>query len=175
MDYAWYLFGFKGRINRARYLVVQLALLTVWFLFWLKSPFQQWEILGWVVAVAMIWINLATTAKRFHDRNRNGWWAVAVFVVNRLSYLYYGLFFGLHFGVDISVAEELLLVMFAVALSLLQTWIIIELFFLAGTDGLNRFGPDPTRTAPKPPIDARTEPFGVPDFLLHRGGPVQRS
>jgi len=130
MDYAWYLFGFKGRINRARYLVVQLALLTVWFLFWLKSPFQQWEILGWVVAVAMIWINLATTAKRFHDRNRNGWWAVAVFVVNRLSYLYYGLFFGLHFGVDISVAEELLLVMFAVALSLLQTWIIIELFFL---------------------------------------------
>ena len=131
MDYAWYLFGFKGRINRARYLVVQLALLTVWFLFWIKSPFQQWEILGWVVAVAMIWINLATTAKRFHDRNRNGWWAVAVFVVNRLSYLYYGLFFGLHFGVDISVAEELLLVMFAVALSLLQTWIVIELLFVA--------------------------------------------
>ena len=83
----------------------------------------------------MIWINLATTAKRLHDRNRSGWWAVAVVVVNRLSLLYYGLFFGLYFGVDISIAEELLLVMFAVALSVLQTWIVIELFFLTGTDG----------------------------------------
>ena len=174
MDYAWYLFGFEGRINRARYLVVQLALLTVWFLFWLKSPFQQREILGWVVAVAMIWINLATTAKRLHDRNRSGWWAIAVFVVNRLSYLYYGLFFGLHFGVDISVAEELLLVMFAVAQSLLQTWIIIELFFVIGADGPNRFGPDPTRPAPGSAIASRQEPYGVPDFLVRRTGPVPR-
>ena len=46
MDYARYLFSFKGRINRARYLVIQLALLTVWFLLWVKAPFQQWEILG---------------------------------------------------------------------------------------------------------------------------------
>jgi uncharacterized membrane protein YhaH (DUF805 family) len=174
MDYARLLFSFRGRINRARYLVVQLALLTVWFLFWVKAPFQQWEVLGWVVAIAMIWINLATTAKRLQDRNRHGWWAVAVVVVNRLSYLYYGLFFGLSFGVDISIAEELLLVMGAVGLSVLQTWIVIELFFLIGTDGTNRFGPDPTRTALKSPIVSRSEPFGVPDFLLHRAGPAPR-
>ena len=93
----------------------------------------------------MVWINLATTAKRLHDRNRSGWWAVAVVVVNRLSYLYYGLFFGLYFGVDILGVQELLLVMGAVALSVLQTWIVIELFFVIGTDGPNRFGPDPTR------------------------------
>jgi len=42
-----------------------------------------------------------------------------------------------------SSAKELLVVMIAVALSLLQTWAIIELFFLIGTDGPNRFGPDP--------------------------------
>ena len=33
----------------------------------------------------------------------------------------------------------------AVALSVLQTWMVIELFFLIGTDGRNRFGADPTR------------------------------
>ena len=174
MDYASLLFGFKGRLNCARYLVVQLALLTVWFLLWIKSPLQQWEILSWVVTIAMIWINLATTAKRLHDHNRSGWWAVAVLVVNRLSYLYYGLFFGLHFGVDISGAEELLLVTFAVALSILQTWIVIELFFLMGTDGLNRFGPDPTRTDPHSPIDSHPGPAGVPDFLVCRAGPPPR-
>jgi uncharacterized membrane protein YhaH (DUF805 family) len=171
MDYARYLFSFNGRINRARYLAVQVALLSVWFLLWVKSPFQQWEILGWVIVVTMVWINLATTARRFHDRNRSGWWAVAVVVVNRLSYLYYGLFFGLSFGVDISIAEELLLVMGAVGLSVLQTWIVIELFFVIGTDGANRFGPDPTRPVARSPIVPHPEPFGIPEFLLHRAGP----
>ena len=172
MDYVWLLFSFKGRLNRARYLVVQLALLTVWLVLWLKSPFDfssQWQ--AWVIAIAMTWINIATTAKRLHDRNRSGWWAVAVVVVSRLSYVYYGLFFGLYFGVDISIAKELLLVLLAVAMSLLQTWVIIELFFLMGTDGPNRFGPDPTRAAPNPSIELRPEPDSVPDFLVRRAGP----
>jgi uncharacterized membrane protein YhaH (DUF805 family) len=170
MDYAKTLFSFKGRINRARYLVIQLALLAIWFLLWVKVPFQQWE-LGLAAAIPIIWINLATTAKRLQDRNRRGWWAIAVVVVNRLSFLYYGLFFGLSFGVDISIARELLLVMGAVGLSVLQTWIVVELFFLTGTEGTNRFGPDPTRPAARPAAVARSEPFGVPDFLLHRAGP----
>ena len=171
MDYVRYLFSFKGRINRARYIVIQLALLTVWFLLWVKAPFQQWEFLGLAAVIPMIWINLATTAKRLQDRNRRGWWAIAVVVVNRLSFLYYGLFFGLSFGADISIAQELLLVMGAVGLSVLQTWIVVELFFLTGTDGPNRFGSDPTRPLTKSPSAPRTEPFGVPDFLLHRAGP----
>jgi uncharacterized membrane protein YhaH (DUF805 family) len=178
MDYAWLLFGFKGRINRARYLVVELALLTLWVMLWLEHPLEvspQWEALRWVVAIAMIWINAAITAKRLHDRNRSGWWAIAVLIVNRLSYVYYGLFFGLYFGIDISIAKELLLVMLAVALSLLQTWIIIELFFVIGSDGPNRFGPDPTRSPPNSPIDSRPAPAAVPDFLVCRAGPAPRS
>ena len=170
MDYARYLFSFNGRINRARYLAVQVALLSVWFLLWVKSPFQQWEILGWVIVVTMVWINLATTARRLHDRNRSGWWAIAVVAINRLSFLYYGLFFGLHFGVDVLGIQEMLLVMGAVALSVLQTWVVIELFFVIGTDGANRFGPDPTRTAPTSAVGPRVEPLGVPEFLLHRAG-----
>jgi uncharacterized membrane protein YhaH (DUF805 family) len=172
MDYARLLFSFKGRINRARYLVVQLALLTFW-LTSIKYQFHfpaQWEAFDLVVAVMMIWINTATTAKRLHDRNRSGWWAAVVFLLNRLSYAYYGLFFGLSFGVDISVAEQLLLVMLVVALSLLQTGIIIDLFFLIGTDGPNRFGSDPTRSAADFLIDSRPERDGVPDFLVRRAG-----
>ena len=175
MDFARLLFGFNGRLNRARYLAVQFALLTVWLLLWFKSPFHQWQVLHWIVAIAMIWINAATTAKRLHDRNRSGWWTIAVLVVNRLSYVYYGLFFGLYFGVDVSGVRELLLVLFAVTLSVLQTWIIIELFFVIGTDGRNRFGPDPTRTPPKSPVVSHAQTFGVPDFLLQRAGPIARS
>jgi uncharacterized membrane protein YhaH (DUF805 family) len=177
MDYVWLLCSFRGRINRARYLVVQLALLTFWLMLWLKFSFQfssQWEALHWFVASAMLWINAATTAKRLHDRNRSGWWAVAVFAVNRLSYAYYGLFFGLYFGVDISTARELLVVMLAVAVSVLQTWVVIELFFVMGTDGPNRFGSDPTRILPNSPLDSRAGPAGVPDFLVRTPKPAMR-
>lgn len=173
MDFARLLFGFKGRINRARYLAVQLAILALWLVLWLKSPFDfssQWQ--PWVFALAMIWINTATTVKRLHDRNRSGWWAVAVFVVSRLSYVYYGLFFGLYFGVDISIAEELLFVMSAAALSLLQTWVVIELFFLIGTDGPNRFGSDPlSGAATGASAASRPVQDNVPAFLVHGTGP----
>ncbi len=175
MDYAWLLLSFKGRINRARFLAVQLALITAWLIIWLKSPLDfssQWQ--AWVIAAVMIWINTATTVKRLHDRNRSGWWVVAVFIVSRLSYVYYGLFFGLYFGVDISIAWEMLLVLFAVTLSLLQTWVVIELFFLIGTDGPNRFGADPTRTLPNSPIASRAEPADVPDFLVRGAAPLPR-
>jgi uncharacterized membrane protein YhaH (DUF805 family) len=176
LHYIWLLFGLKGRINRARYLVVQLALLTFWLL-WLKFPFQvssQWETLLFdgVVEIALIWINTATTAKRLHDRDRSGWWAVAIIILNRLTYVYYGLFFGLSFGVDISIAEELLLVMLAVAMSLLGTWVFIELIFLIGTDGSNRFGPDPLARVPTgAPANSRSDDqHSVPAFLVRSAG-----
>jgi uncharacterized membrane protein YhaH (DUF805 family) len=170
MDYAWLLLSFRGRINRARYLLVQLALLTAWFVFWLKlSP--QWEELRWAVAIAMVWINTATTAKRLHDRNRSGWWAAAVFFVNLLTYAYYGLFLGLYFGVDISIGKELLLVMLAVALPLLQTWVIIELFFLMGSEGHNRFGADPlSQVGTGAPTASRAIQDNVPAFLVRNTG-----
>ena len=175
MDYARLLFSFNGRLNRARYLAVQLALLTVWLVLWLKSPFLHWQVLHWIAAAALIWINTATTAKRLHDRNRSGWWAVAVLIVNRLTYVYYGLFFGLYFGVDISIAWELLLVMFAAALSLLQTWVIIELFFLTGSEGTNRFGADPlSHVATGAPAGPCPVQDNVPAFLV-RGAGVRRS
>ena len=74
-----------------------------------------------------------------------------------------------------ALAEPAMIVMFGaivafVALSLLQTWIIIELFFMIGTDGANRFGLDPTRTAADFPVDSRPGPAGVPDFLKRRAG-----
>jgi len=155
---------------------VQLGLLTFWFMLFIYfSP--QWKDLhfDWVVAITMVWINAAAVAKRLHDRNRSGWWAVPILILSRLSFVYYGLFFGLSFGVDISIAKELLLVILAVAMSLLQTWVIIELFFVMGTDGPNRFGPDPTRTALNPSIESRPKPDSVPDFLVHRAGPSPTS
>ena len=169
-------FSFRGRIGRARYLAVQLALLAFWFELVVKPPLQfsaQWQALlfVWAAVIAMIWINVATTVKRLHDRDRSGWWAIAILVLNRLAYLYYGLFFGLSFGVDISIFAELPLVLLAVAMSLLQTGVFIELVFLAGAEGANRYGPDPTSAVTGPSGASGPGPYGVPDFLVRRAGP----
>jgi uncharacterized membrane protein YhaH (DUF805 family) len=176
LNYIWLIFGLKGRINRARFLVVQLALLTVWLL-WLKfqpDVSAQWVALlfDWAVTIALIWINTTTTVKRLHDRNRSGWWAVGIFVLHRVAFVYYGLFFGSYFGVDISLLTEWLLVTLVIAMSLLGTWVFIELFFLIGTDGSNRFGPDPlARVASLAPANPRPDQPSVPAFLVHRAGP----
>jgi uncharacterized membrane protein YhaH (DUF805 family) len=182
LNYFWLLFGLKGRINRARYLMVQLALLTIWLL-WLKfqpDVAPQWVALlvDWVVTMALIWTNTTTTVKRLHDRNRSGWWAVGIFILHRVAFVYYGLFLGSYFGVDISLAVELLLVMFALALSLLATWVFIELFFLIGTDGPNRFGPDPLRRiASAAAASPGPDQHGIPRFLVRRTAspPVSRA
>jgi uncharacterized membrane protein YhaH (DUF805 family) len=172
MNYARLLFSFRGRINRAPFLVVQLALLAFWFRF-SSHVSSQPEALDGVVIILMIWINLATVAKRLHDRDRNGWWTAAVFAANRLSYTYYGLFLGLYFGIDISMVRELPLVMLAVALSLLQTGIIIELFFMPGTDGRNRFGLDPLASVATGAVtDLHWDPHSVPGFLVQSAGPA---
>jgi uncharacterized membrane protein YhaH (DUF805 family) len=177
MDYFWLLFGFRGRLNRARYLILELAVLASWLMLWVRHPAEaspQWEALHWLAAIFIGWINLAAIARRLHDRNRSGWWTVAVFIVNRLVFVFYGLFFGSYFGADISNAEQLLLVLAFAVLSIVQTWIFIELFFMIGTDGTNRFGPDPTRTVFNISNGARPAPAGVPDFLVRQAGPLPR-
>jgi uncharacterized membrane protein YhaH (DUF805 family) len=154
-----------------------MVLLVVWLatLFAFPAPSSPaGQALGWVVTILLVWINAATTVKRLHDCNWRGWWAIATFALSRLSYAYYILFLGLSFGTDISIAKMLLLVMIAVALSILQTWVFIVLFFVIGTEGSNRFGPDPTRTAPGASIAPRAEPRGVPNFLVHSSGPAAR-
>ena len=124
----------------------------------------------------MIWINAATTAKRLDDRTRSGWRAVAIIILNRLSYVYCGLFFGSYFGVDISTANELLLVVPVVAMSFLATWVFIELVFVIGTEGSNRFGPDPLARAPGgAPTNSGADQHSVPAFLVHSAGPLPAS
>jgi uncharacterized membrane protein YhaH (DUF805 family) len=55
-----------------------------------------------------LWPSLAVYTKRWHDRNKSGWWSLILFV-------------PIIGGI----------------------WMLIELGFLRGTEGANRYGPDP--------------------------------
>ena len=85
--------------------------------------------------VIVSWISaLAIGIKRLHDRDRSGWWIVVFY-----------------FGPAVLAAAQnssdgvlawLVLGLGAFAVSI---WSLVELGFLRGTSGPNRFGPDPLK------------------------------
>ena len=120
------LFSFQGRLNRAPYWYVHLALAAIQFpimvtLFALlvypameaqdmdaiQDASRTMNLVG-LLFLPLYWISLAVTVKRCHDRDRTGWFLFIMLVP----------FIG---GI----------------------WLFIELGLLRGTVGPNRFGPDP--------------------------------
>ena len=123
MTIAQILFSFKGRINRAKYWLIQLLMLvTVFSLFIFGLATGQSDndpligsdpdvgriVIFILYGIISTWIGLAIRIKRWHDRDRSGWW---VFI-------------------------ELIPLIGSI-------WAFVELGCLKGTYGKNRFGPDP--------------------------------
>jgi uncharacterized membrane protein YhaH (DUF805 family) len=177
MDWTWYLFGFKGRTNRAKYWLAGLvivsfmmvfvalgyAVLTIDFvahvmgtphgpaavsfaiglddIFGLLDP-ATWRSMSlaqlpmFLTKTAgtafFLWIFLATTIKRLHDRDRSGWWMLPFIVIPSLYDHFSDLLPGSWFAMIVGAIMFVLLI-----------WGFVELYFLAGTRWTNRFGPNP--------------------------------
>ena len=118
------LFGFQGRMNRAKWWLVLVGIVVVEIILFAiifggaamaPDPQEAMNNLGplaslvlLVFAVVVTWISIAVGIKRFHDRNKSGWWVLIAFV---------------------PVIGGL--------------WYLIECGFLRGTAGPNTYGPDP--------------------------------
>lgn len=118
------LFGFDGRVNRAKFWLVHVGILVVESIVFSamggaallsRDPQLAFMAMGPVavltvaiVSLVALWISLALAVKRFHDRNKSGWWILIVFV---------------------PVIGGL--------------WYFIECGFLQGTVGPNSYGSDP--------------------------------
>ncbi|MBS0470348.1 MAG: DUF805 domain-containing protein [Proteobacteria bacterium] len=183
MGLGHYLFSFSGRANRAR----QWALILVGILFGIITGTAFGIMVGWgsllalfqgkisgtqfaampqlatfgIVACALyllnLWIVVAVTTKRLHDRNKSAWWLlvffVLPFVLNIPAILTMPAQFA-HLGDVFRAAQQnlppppppieppLVLIARAVA-SLISLWAFVELYFFRGTAGDNRYGPDP--------------------------------
>jgi uncharacterized membrane protein YhaH (DUF805 family) len=202
-----FLFGFEGRINRAKYwyalfasmiscLVFMLALafaIGIIFGTHVRSvdvqffkifgitpsfPFQAsfrgtdpetaaliatiFHVAGMPIFVVGIWFLAATTIKRLHDRNKSGWWIVAFFVAPAL----------LGNIVDRLDDESYVAFAFALVAFSFYTFGFIELLFLRGTSGPNRFGPDPlAQPVPDAPAAMRWDQHSELEFVPHSASP----
>jgi uncharacterized membrane protein YhaH (DUF805 family) len=109
------------------------------------------------VFVVSIWFLAATSIKRLYDRDRSGWWMVAFLIAPAL--------FG---KIGDELGESFAAGISAVAAVVLNAWGVVELVFLRGTIGPNRFGPDPLA-----PVDTRP-PWSQIDeleFVPYSAGP----
>jgi uncharacterized membrane protein YhaH (DUF805 family) len=150
-----FLFGFEGRINRAKCWCVTLINSVLTLILLLLVPYNIVDtfmntdrfpamplmialLYGTIGPILIIstWCFAAVGAKRLHDRNKSGWCMVPFFVLPILldkvaewpGAPNVDFFFGLvAFGINI--------------------WAFVEIFCLRGTKGPNAFGPDPLARA----------------------------
>ncbi len=93
-----------------------------------------------VAAAAFLLTVVVVAIKRLHDRNKSGWWLA----------LLYGVPILLNAGAY-SVASDGALYLTIPAL-IINLWALVELGFLRGSRGSNRFGEDPIGDAELPPV-----------------------
>jgi uncharacterized membrane protein YhaH (DUF805 family) len=90
------LFGFHGRANRAKFWLVALGIFVIEVIIFAAlggttamstDPEQAMANIGpgvgivlFVFGIVALWISIAVAVKRYHDRNKSGWWVLIVFV-----------------------------------------------------------------------------------------------
>ncbi|WP_166299620.1 DUF805 domain-containing protein [Bradyrhizobium sp. 2S1] len=165
MDWANYLFGFKGRVNRAKFWLAGL-IIVCWMMFFallvvsaglggkdgfgfnVDDIFRAFDpdsyksltsaglpaLLVKASGTALfVWVYIAVSIKRLHDRDKSGWWMIPFFAIPGLMSQFSGRLPG----------ESYLMMAAGLIVFVLYIWGFIELAFLRGTSYPNRYGPNP--------------------------------
>ena len=138
------LWSFQGRINRQPYWLASLAIIIAMIiLVGLISAFAGVGALAggvgiWLLVLALsiplIWIGLALGVKRLHDRDKSAWWLLIFYLLPSV----------LQSGGEAAGGLQVVLALAGFAVSI---WGLVELGFLRGTAGANRYGSDPLALA----------------------------
>ena len=151
MGLTWLLLSTKGRIPRSKFWIAHLGLTFGWVVLGIAYAIAtglrmgQANSLGrtlteaevatliwppfsvWVMIIALGYMSFCVSAKRLHDRNKSAWWMLLLQVPATLMW----------------PSQQLLPLGGALIVSLIvvitSLWYLIELGFLPGTNGPNRF------------------------------------
>jgi uncharacterized membrane protein YhaH (DUF805 family) len=156
MNWQSLLFSFRGRINRAKYwlavLVLVVAGAVLGLLGWVLDNGLAFQILSFVVNLAVFISGIAVCIKRLHDRDRSGWWLMLFYFGPFVFVLIGGfLFWAAADTVGMSAEWAYLgLRLCIVGGFTLLIWSFVEIGCRRGTAGYNRFGPDPLKRQAHP-------------------------
>jgi len=82
MNWIWFLFSFKGRINRKPFFMYQISLVLLWtfYCLLLHADFFMKDEKSIPFVLITSWPTFAVQAKRWHDRDKSGWWLLINFI-----------------------------------------------------------------------------------------------
>ncbi|WP_339913285.1 DUF805 domain-containing protein [uncultured Brevundimonas sp.] len=146
-DWKTLLFSFEGRIRRSHFWIGWLILLGV-------SVVAGWiPILGGLIALVLIWPNLAIAVKRLHDMGQTGWLVAIPWVVTIVALVVGIGTIGFSAITNATALDNedpaAIFALLAPAMGMMAVICLVNLGFLlwiglsSGTTGDNRFGPDP--------------------------------
>ncbi|MFI5408588.1 DUF805 domain-containing protein [Kaistia sp. UC242_56] len=157
MNLLWLLFSFRGRIGRAKYWLWLIGFSSVsgfifgFFIHFIRPPEEHIHailISSSLFYTALLYVCASFGAKRLHDRDKSGWW-IALFMLGGPALILASLL-AKH-----TVGDLVTLNVISIAGTIgLHLWALIELGFLRGTRGENRFGPDPLAPTSSAPVSA---------------------
>jgi uncharacterized membrane protein YhaH (DUF805 family) len=156
MDWRSLLFSFRGRINRAKYWLALLVFFVVGIALglvgWLLGNGLAFQILSFVVNLAVFIATIAVCIKRLHDRDRSGWWLLLFYggpVVVALigGFIFWAAADAVGMSAEWSSLGLRLCLLGGIALGI---WGFVEIGCRRGTAGYNRFGPDPLKRQAHP-------------------------
>lgn len=140
------LFDVHGRLSRGGFIAFAFAgsaclLVIVWLL---RDEMLERPELFFLFSSPLAALSVLAGIRRLHDRGLSAWLFPAIYVVPilALSSGVWQLDFLRANGLSESTARAMFSVLAAVAMVPLL-WACVELYFLRGTRGPNRFGPDP--------------------------------
>ena len=142
MDRLGALFSFRGRASRLTYWRIGLATAATWAVLWIATIFVAMgagnvAVIPLLLVLPVLLVNLAVCVRRLHDRNKSAWWLLP-FWIGPLILLGLTQWLTDQTGEGGAAAMAALLVALA-----LDIWALVEIGFLRGTPGDNRFGPPP--------------------------------
>ncbi len=71
-----FLLTYEGRINRQRYWAYVLVAIGVAFVAGMIGGVLGTKIIGNLVSLAMLYPGICVSIKRWHDRDKSGWWVL---------------------------------------------------------------------------------------------------
>jgi uncharacterized membrane protein YhaH (DUF805 family) len=135
------LFGLKGRINRAPWWVGNIGLVFISILILLFAMATTPYLL--VLLLGTVYAGFALSLKRARDRDRPEWYVIGLYALSVLSSIARAVIPPSGLSFDQMTAPQMLMLILDVILSIWGLVLLIDLGFLRGTQGPNRYGPDP--------------------------------
>ena len=167
MNIGNYLFGFDGRINRAKWWLFLLVAIVYWCIIY-YVVMRSMGVGMWVyllLQVPLYYMAVAVGIKRLHDRNKGAIWALVFYGVPIAisiyqTYTFWGAMGSMATITATSTPEEIQAATQAATQGMLSgmgtgymvmsivnlvigIWALVELGILKGTTGDNQYGPDP--------------------------------